>query len=148
MNGYVDAVAFSWGSPSKASNARLRQSGLLGHCLITADEMGLHHLYQALSRIGDLSPADWYALCSAVVSDPEGGFVSREMDRLGQRIADDPELWKSYVAEVQSRLQAKNYDLFAQGVTSLTVVWLFLEQLRLEFVPVLHRLQGRLAAQS
>jgi len=33
-------------------------------------------------------------------------------------------------------------------VTSRTVVWLFLEQLRLEFVPVLHRLQGRLAAQS
>ena len=33
-------------------------------------------------------------------------------------------------------------------VTSRTVVWLFLEQLRLQFVPVLHRLQGRLAAQS
>ena len=34
------------------------------------------------------------------------------------------------------------------GVTSRTVVWLFLGQLRLEFVPVLHRLQGRLAAQG
>ena len=33
-------------------------------------------------------------------------------------------------------------------VTSRQVVWLFLEQLRLEFVPVLHRLQGRLAAQG
>jgi hypothetical protein len=27
-------------------------------------------------------------------------------------------------------------------VTSREVVWLFLEQLRLEFVPILHRLQG------
>ena len=34
------------------------------------------------------------------------------------------------------------------GVTSRQVVWLFLEQLWLEFVPVLHRLQGRLAAQG
>ena len=33
------------------------------------------------------------------------------------------------------------------GVTSRKVVWLFLEQVRLEFVPVFHRLQGRLAAQ-
>ena len=33
-------------------------------------------------------------------------------------------------------------------VTSRKVIWLFLEQLRLEFVPVLHRLQGRPAAQG
>jgi len=34
------------------------------------------------------------------------------------------------------------------GVTSRKVVRLFPEQFRLEFVPVLHRLQGRLAAQG
>ena len=33
-------------------------------------------------------------------------------------------------------------------VTSRQVVWLFLEQFWLEFVPVLHPLQGRLAHQS
>ena len=33
-------------------------------------------------------------------------------------------------------------------VTSRKVIGLFLEQLRLQFVPVLHRLQGRLAAQG
>jgi putative transposase len=32
------------------------------------------------------------------------------------------------------------------GVTSRTVVWLFLKQFRFECVPVLHSLQGRLAA--
>ncbi len=32
-------------------------------------------------------------------------------------------------------------------VTSRQVAWLFLEQFRLEYVPVLHRLQWRLAAQ-
>ena len=39
-------------------------------------------------------------------------------------------------------------DLLSLSVTSRKVVWLFLEQLRFEFVPLLHRLQGRLAAQS
>ena len=34
------------------------------------------------------------------------------------------------------------------SVTSRQVVWLFLEQLWFEFVPFLHRLQGRLAAQG
>lgn len=34
------------------------------------------------------------------------------------------------------------------GVTSRQVVWLFPEQLWFEFVPILHRLQGRLAAQG
>ena len=34
------------------------------------------------------------------------------------------------------------------SVTSRTVVWLFLEQFRLEFVPALHCLQGGLAAQG
>ena len=34
------------------------------------------------------------------------------------------------------------------GVASRTVVWLSLEKFRFQFVPVLHRLQGRLAAQS
>ena len=33
-------------------------------------------------------------------------------------------------------------------ITSRKVIGLFLEQLRLQFVPVLHRLQGRLAAEG
>ena len=36
------------------------------------------------------------------------------------------------------------YDILV--VTSRKVVWLFFEQLRLEFVPVFHHLQGRFAA--
>ena len=39
-------------------------------------------------------------------------------------------------------------DIVNLGVTSRKVVWLLLEQLRLDFVPVLHRLQGRPAAQG
>ena len=39
-------------------------------------------------------------------------------------------------------------DTLNLAVTSRKVVWLFLEQLRLDFVPALHRLQGRPAAQG
>lgn len=41
-----------------------------------------------------------------------------------------------------------SHEFTSLTVTSRTVVWLFLEQFRFEFVPVLYRLQGRLAAQG
>ena len=49
---------------------------------------------------------------------------------------------KSIAAQVAELLAAP------LDVTSRKVVWLFAEQLRLEFVPVLHRLQWRLAAEG
>ena len=45
-------------------------------------------------------------------------------------------------------LERNNADFAYLGVTSRKVIWLFPEQLWLEFVPVLHRLQGCLAAES
>jgi hypothetical protein len=42
----------------------------------------------------------------------------------------------------------KRSNITGLDVTSRTVVWLFVEQFWFEFVPVLHRLQGRLAAQG
>ena len=54
------------------------------------------------------------------------------------------------LALVRQILTIAGTALVAKGlsVTSRKVVWLFLEQVRLQFVPVLHRLQGRLAAQG
>lgn len=51
-----------------------------------------------------------------------------------------------YVSLVdQHTVRTRGNELF---VTSRKVVWLFPEQLWFEFVPILHRLQGRLAAQG
>lgn len=111
MNGYVDAVAFTWGSPSSASKDRLEKSLLLGHCLIDANETSLHHLYLSLNQHGSLAPGDWYALCTAASSDPEGGFLSRALDRLGHELKQHPGQWQRYLAEVQLRLHSKQYSL-------------------------------------
>ena len=46
------------------------------------------------------------------------------------------------------RRQLRRNQFLSFFVTSRKVVWLLPEQLRLEFVPVLHRLQGRLAAEG
>ena len=111
MNGYVDAVAFTWGSPSSASKDRLEKSLLLGHCLVDANETCLHHLYLSLNQHGPLAPGDWYALCTAATSDPEGGFLSRALDRLGYDLQQHLGQWEGYLAEVQLRLHSKQYSL-------------------------------------
>ena len=48
---------------------------------------------------------------------------------------------------VEGRGERRN-KVWVLSVTSRQVVWLFPEQLWFEFVPILHRLQGRLAAQG
>ncbi|MTJ05159.1 MAG: response regulator [Sediminimonas qiaohouensis] len=52
------------------------------------------------------------------------------------------------IGAVREKPAYKRTPILMLTVTSRKVVWLFLEQLGLEFVPVFHRLQGRLAAQG
>ena len=64
--------------------------------------------------------------------------------------------WRNHLAPFFETRCARRFETMAiireprdwLGVTSRKVVWLLLEQLRLDFVPVLHRLQGRPAAQG
>ena len=89
---------------------------------------------------------------------PEGGLAqARErahdvMDKLWQSI--DPTEDRRAAARAQApaaptfREAARAYFERKVGVTSRQVVWSFPEQFRFEFVPVLHRLQGRLAAEG
>lgn len=111
MDGYVDAVAFTWGSPAPASKDRLKKSLLRGHCLIDTDDTSLHHLYLALSQHGPLAPGDWYTLCAAATNDPKESFLGRAIEKLGNELQQHPGQWQRYLAEVQLRLQSKQYFL-------------------------------------
>lgn len=121
MNGYVDTVAFIWGSSDRSNKDRLRKSQLPGHCFIKATERSLHHLFLALTQGGPLAPADWYALCAAAADDQDDSFLRRELDRLGKALARFPRQWELYLAEVQTRLTGKQYSLAELGSA---VAWL------------------------
>ncbi len=124
-NGYVDALAYTWGSPSKASQDRYEKSALCGHCLIEAQSDTPHHLYQALSRQGRLNERDWYALCSAASAAPEQGLLARELQRIGADCSTgthpDVATWSAYLAHVQQRLHSKDYRL---GELGHALAWL------------------------
>ena len=49
LNGYVDAIAFTWGSQLAASQDRLKKTGWLGHCLLRPTDRALERLYLALA---------------------------------------------------------------------------------------------------
>lgn len=121
MIGYVDALAFTWGSNSAPARDRLRKSALRGHCLVETDpgQTTLHHLYLALSEQRALLPAEWYALCSAAASDPEHGFLARGLAQSAQGLT--TRQWSLRLAEVQQRLRAKDYRL---SELALALDWL------------------------
>lgn len=120
MNGYVDVVAFTWGSSDRLNRDRLRKSQLQGHCFINAEERSLHHLFLALTQGAPLASADWYALCAAA-DEQEGSFLHRELDRLGKAMVRFPQQWELYLAEVQMRLTSKQYSLADLGSA---IAWL------------------------
>lgn len=121
MNGYVDVVAFTWGSSDRSNKDRLQKSKLLDHCFVKANDRSLHHLYLALTHGGPLASTDWYALCVSAADENEGSFLRRELNRLGEAMEQFPKQWELYLAEVQLRLANKQYSLRELG---WSIAWL------------------------
>lgn len=138
MNGYVDVLAFTWGSTDWSNKDRLRKSQLQGHCFVKAKESSLHHLFLAVTSGGPLAPADWYALCAAAADEQEGSFLRRELDRLGKVIARRPRQWELYLEEVQIRLSSKRYSLAELGSA---IAWLQQYADQSQIIPGTLRLQ-------
>lgn len=113
LNGYVDAIAYTWGSPAQASRERLKKTALAGHCLVEensdAAHDNLYHLYLALSSQRPLRSDSWYALCSAASRDAATGFLRRSLAQFGERCT--VRQWQNCLNEVEHRLQHKDYHL-------------------------------------
>lgn len=106
-NGYVDALAYTWGSWHQE---RLHRSQLLGHCFLNPSERMLERLYMQLDRKRSLEPAEWYDLCCQLSQEPESSLVHEAMHQLGEQIQQQPERWQQYLRVVQERLQQKDYQ--------------------------------------
>lgn len=118
--GYADAVAFTWGSPSRESKDRLKKSALLGHCLLRPSDQGMERLFMAVNAQGKLQPDGWYELCDAVYHEPDG-LLARFLDTLGESVQSDSMLWQSYLSEVRTRLRLKT---FHPGALEVSLGWL------------------------
>ena len=113
LNGYVDAVAFTWGSPAAASRARLRQSGLVGRCLIDGDPAVLRSAFADLS--GGRVPHDWPMLARRPDVDDPASLAGQLAERLRVKCRDDRTLWSALLAVTQRHLDSKAIHLTALG---------------------------------
>lgn len=111
MNGYVDTLAFTWGSPSPISKDRLKKSALLGHCFLHPAQWAIDRLYLAVARDARLLPSDWYALCTAIASEPKGGLLAHFLQKLGESARQNRSNWQHYLDEVRARFRGKDYTL-------------------------------------
>lgn len=111
-NGYVDAVAHTWGSGAGDSRDRLKKSRLEGHCLLRpCDEDSIERLYLAISRDHDLSPEEWYGMVNAVSELPPSSLLHAVLEKVGGVLQQDHEctLWPRYFEVVKQQLRQKNY---------------------------------------
>lgn len=109
--GYADAVAWCWGSPSRAAKEKLRHTHWERHCLLRPDHEAMERIYLALNRQARLSATDWYRLCSAIVAEQGQGVLHRFLQELGQACQQDRARWQHYLDEVKFRLSHKQYQL-------------------------------------
>lgn len=110
-NGYVDTLAYTWGSPAAHSKDRLKKSSLLEHCLLQPNQQSMLRLYLSVSRDEKLLAGDWYLLCSAAAGEADSGFLTGQLHRLGQKTVLDLRLWQYYLEEVRDRFRSKSYSL-------------------------------------
>lgn len=111
MNGYVDTLAFTWGSPSAVSKDRLKKTALLGHCFLRPDQQAMDRLYLSVGKGNQLLAPDWFALCNAVAYEPDKGLLGHYLHQFGERTKMDFKSWQYYLSEVSERLRSKNYKL-------------------------------------
>lgn len=111
LNGYVDLVAFTWGSPAAHSRDRLKKSALLGHCLLQPDQQSMQRLYLSATRNEQLPAKDWYTLCSQVAHEHKSGFLNYFLAQLGEKAQKNLRLWQYYLEEVREQLRHPHHKL-------------------------------------
>ena len=114
-NGYVDALAFTWTSPTRPSAARLNQSGLRGTCLIEATGESAALIRDAIVSPDALPPQTWASLVALPDAAEEHSLVSFLLARAASACRVTPLLWSSYFALTERHLESKAIGLATLG---------------------------------
>ena len=134
-NGYVDALAYTWGA---ADQRRLNLAKFKGHCFLRPSDVVLERLYAALDGQQPLQPADWYQLLGLIGQEPSSSILHYVLADLGQRTQQQVSLWLDYLDEVQQRIRRKQYHA---NTLATTLGWLQQYQPAQQQLPPLLKLQ-------
>ncbi len=125
LNGYVDAIAFTWAGSTDSSKARLKFSGWEGTCLLNSsagtDARTMLYAWDAFAQGVNLPPGLWWDMvCSSDARNP-AAFMPALLNLVGNETITLPSVWAVFLAEVKARMAATPVDL--QGLAA-AVDWL------------------------
>lgn len=121
LNGYVDAVAFTWGSPAASSKERLKLSGLRETCLLSADAHTLAAFWDSWDRPGGVTAQDWAAFVASPAAAQPQSIVSALLAELSRSCQSDVSRVLPYLEETRRHLASKALNLRQLGAQ---VEWL------------------------
>lgn len=110
--GYADAVAFTWGSPSRESKARLVQSRLSGPCLQEIGSgMKLRNLRDFFARPEMVDGENWKWLTSLSDSSISHSLSGLVLSKLAGCCRTNAAKWDELVESLFNHLESKALDL-------------------------------------
>lgn len=115
LNGYVDALAFIWGSPAPHSRECLKRTGLEGACFLPGDAAAIGRAWEWLDRGITLEGVDWATLLAQPEAGQPGSLAGTILERLGQASQADAALWRRYLDHTLGHLESKAIDLRVLG---------------------------------
>nr|MBP7548457.1 ATP-binding cassette domain-containing protein [Corallincola sp.] len=115
LNGYVDCVAFCWGSSSNHARQLRKQAKLVNHCLLDPATAHPSRAYLLMQADHQLASSDWLALCAAAVDAADSDTLCHYLQRHAAEVKGDSERWRHYLHEVRRQQQAKAGNLAAQA---------------------------------
>ena len=116
LNGYVDAIAFCWGSPNKKANAEI--AGWIEKCLW---ENGSKRIIDILTGPELPSEMDWNDLIREYSDNPSNVYIASYLKILSRQIASTPGTWEKYLALTREHLESKAIN---QKLLHAQIKWL------------------------
>ena len=115
FNGYVDALAFIWGSRARHSRDCLKQTCLEGACFLSGDAATISRAWEWLDRGITLEGMDWAMLLAQPEASQLGSLANTILERLGQASREDVGVWQRYLSYTLGHLESKAIDLRVLG---------------------------------
>lgn len=111
LNGYVDALAFTWGSSATSSKERLKLSGLHETCLLSTEAGALSAFWDAWDTPGGVSPQTWTTFVASAPASKPQSVVNALLAELARACQADESRVFPYLEETKRHLTSKALDL-------------------------------------
>lgn len=125
LNGYTDAIAFTWAKTSDSSKERLAKTKWEGTCLLNSyegvDSKVILNIWDAFAQGVNLSPANWWDILNSPDVNNEASILNSFIRRLGEEAKSKVDIWRIYLNELELKMAASPINLYKM---SAAINWL------------------------